>query len=188
LNWTLSSVDVTRSQRASELKTASPEYEPLLTALHAALGPNRKPLLIGIDGREGAGKTSLSNWLAWQLGLPAIHIDLFLVQSETPAPITRRIPDFGRCIEARGDRPLIVEGVFLLDALDEIARAPDFLIFVEERPAPSTRMRPPDSDLIDKREFSLGNQVAAYLARRLPADRADFRLNGFQSSYTSPIR
>ena len=161
------------------LRTSTPEYEMLLTKLCAALGPNRKPLLIGIDGNECGGKTTLSNWLAWQLGMPVVHLDLFLVRSETPAPIVRRVADLDRCIKARGDRPLIVEGVLLLDALDEVSRSPDFLIFVEERSAPSTRKRPPDSDLIDTREFSLGNQVAAYLSRRTPAARASHRLNGF---------
>jgi hypothetical protein len=166
-------------KREHTLKIAPPEYETLLTKLSAALGPDRKPLLIGIDGREGAGKTSLSNWLAWQLGIPAIHLDLFVIQSEIPAPIERRVADLDRCIKARGDRPFIVEGVLLLDALDEVGRSPDFLIFVNEQPAPSTRVRPPDSDLIDTREFSLGNQVTAYFSRRSPADHAAFRLKGF---------
>jgi hypothetical protein len=109
--------------------------------------------------------------------MPAIHLDLFVIQSETPAPIGRRVSDFERCIKARRNRPLIVEGVLLLDALDEVGRSPDFLIFVDEQPA--TRLRPPDSDLIDTREFSLENQVAAYFSRRSPADRAAFRLKGF---------
>jgi hypothetical protein len=161
------------------LKVALPEYDGLLTKVLSALGPDWKPLLVGIDGREGTGKTSLSNWLAWQLGMPAIHLDLFLNQSEIPAPIQWRVSDLDRCIKARGDRPLIVEGVLLLDALDQVGRSPDFLIFVDEQPAPLTRVRPPDFNLIDTREFSLGNQVTAYFSRRSPADRADFRLKGF---------
>src|SRR5260370_37697422 len=106
--------------------------------------------------------------------MPAIHLDLFLIQRELPAAIERRVSDIDRCFKARGHGPLIVEGVLLLDALDEVGRPPDFLVFVDEQP--STRIRPPDSDLIDTREFSLGNQIAAYFSRRSPADRADFRL------------
>lgn len=180
LSKRLASLANTRSQRGDNtLKSATAEYEKLLTTLCAAMGPDRKPLLIGIDGKAGTGKTSLSNWLAWQLGMPAIHLDLFLIQSELPAPIERRVSDLDRCFKARGHRPLIVEGVLLLDALDEVGRFPDFLIFVDEQPAPSMRVRPPDSDLIDTREFSLGNQVTAYFSRRSPADRAAFRLKGF---------
>jgi hypothetical protein len=65
----------------------------------------------------------------------------------------------------------------LLDALDEVGRKPDFLIFVEE--PPTKRVRPPDSDLIDTRKFSLPNQVIAYFKRCAPADLADFKLRGF---------
>jgi hypothetical protein len=117
------------------------------------------------------------NWLAWQLGMPAIHLDLFVVQNVVAGPIARRVADLGRCMTARGDRPIIVEGVLLLEALDEVGRSPDFLIFVDEQP--SARVRPPDSDLIDTREFSLTNQVDRYFSRRSPADSADFRLRGY---------
>jgi uridine kinase len=160
------------------LKIVSAEYEALLTEVQAALGPERKPLLFGIDGKAGVGKTSLSNWLAWQLGMPAIHLDLFVVQQNMVAgPIARRSADLDRCMKARGDRPIIVEGVLLLEALEEVGRFADFLIFVDEQP--SARVRPPDSDLIDTREFSLTNQIGRYFSRRSPADRADFRLRGY---------
>jgi pantothenate kinase-related protein Tda10 len=38
----------------------------------------RLPLLIAIDGADGCGKSSLASWLAWQLGMPAIQLDLYL--------------------------------------------------------------------------------------------------------------
>ncbi|TWB86821.1 hypothetical protein FBZ93_1262 [Bradyrhizobium macuxiense] len=159
-------------------KVATAEHEELLTALQSALGPSYVPLLIGIDGAGGVGKTHLSNWLGWQLGLPVIHLDLFTIRSDVPAPIARRDADLDRCIKARGKAPLIVEGVLLLDALAEVDRNPDFLAFLDE---PSVkRVRPPDSDLIDTREHSLANQVRAYCSRRSPADQADFRLKGYR--------
>lgn len=127
----------------------APGYEQLLIDLQLALGPDRKPLLIGIDGREGVGKTSLSSWFAWQLGMPVIHLDLFLKQSEVPAPVTRRTADLDRCIKARGKRPFIVEGVFLLDAMEELERSVD-----------------PDL-------------MKAYLSRRAPTDLANFKLRAY---------
>lgn len=162
----------------SFVKVSTPQYESLLAVLWSALGPDRKPLLIGIDGREGTGKTSLSNWLAWQLGLPVIHLDLFLKPSEVPGPIARHVVELDRCIKARGSRPLIVEGVFLLDALNEVGRSPDFLIFVEKECAPS-KPGNVDSDLVDPREFSLANQAIAYLARCAPLNRANFKLKAY---------
>jgi uridine kinase len=160
------------------LKVAPPEYEQLLIDLQLALGPDRKPHLIGIDGREGVGKTSLSSWLAWQLRMPVIHLDLFLKQNEVPAPVTRRTVDLDRCIKARSKRPFIVEGVLLLDAMEELDGSVDFLIFVEEQAAISTRSRI-DADLLDTREFSLPNQVKAYLTRRAPGDMANFKLRAY---------
>lgn len=160
------------------MKVPSDEYWRLLTDLWSALGPDRKPLLIGVDGREGTGKTSLSNWLAWQLGMPVIHLDLFLEENEVPGPIARRIGDLDHCMRARGNRPCIVEGVFLLEALNEVGRSPDFLIFVEEQSDASMPGRA-DSDFNDAREFSLANQVVAYLARCAPAQRASFKLRGY---------
>jgi hypothetical protein len=73
-----------------------------------------------------------------------IHVDPFLKPSEVPGPLARRIVDLDRCIKARGNRPLIVEGVFLLETLNEVGRSPDFLIFVEEECAssiPRTKQR-----------------------------------------------
>lgn len=110
--------------------------------------------------------------------MPVVHLDLFLEQNEVPASIARRTADLDRCIKARGSRPIIVEGVLLLDALEEVGRSADFLIFVEEQTTISTRSRV-DSDLVDRREFSLPNQVKAYLSRRAPADRANFKLKAY---------
>jgi uridine kinase len=50
----------------------------LLKTLQRKLGPDRFPLIVGIDGRWGAGKSSLASWLAWQLGMPSVHLDLYI--------------------------------------------------------------------------------------------------------------
>ena len=161
---------------------APAEYWNIVTITQTALGPDRKPLLIGIDGKEGTGKRSLSCWLAWQLRIPVIHLDLFLRQVEMPARITRRVADLDRCIKARGPRPMVIEGVLLLDALDEVGRTPDFLIFVDEPVPVSPLVRQPDPADRDPREFALSNQIADYLGRRSPADCADFTVVGFSDS------
>jgi uridine kinase len=159
------------------MRIAPAEYETLGGKLSAALGPNREPLLIGIDGKDGVGKTSLATWVAWQFGMPTVHLDLFIEQQDAPGPLVWRVADLDRCVEVRGRRPFVIEGVLLLDALDQIGRSPDFLIFVDD--PDRKRGRPVYDDLVDKREFSLANQIARYSGRRCPADRADFRLNGF---------
>jgi uridine kinase len=56
---------------------APPSYVGLRTEIRHALGfpHDRRPLLIGIDGKDGSGKSSLAAWLSWQLEMPAIHLD-----------------------------------------------------------------------------------------------------------------
>jgi pantothenate kinase-related protein Tda10 len=112
------------------MKTPIPRSDELLYQLKQALTPNRLPLLIAIDGADGVGKSSLASWLAWQLGMPAIQLDLYLTSLE---PIQWLTADLQRVISRRLDssRPVIVDGVLVLDTLDEIGRKADFLIHVD---------------------------------------------------------
>jgi hypothetical protein len=98
-------------------------------------------------------------------------------KSECESPINWRADDLARCLESRGARPIVVEGVLLLDALSEVRRTVDFLIFVEKIEPQRSRDRRTDDDLIDTREFSLGNQISRYLERRKPLTLADFKLS-----------
>jgi hypothetical protein len=92
----------------------------------------RGPILIGVDGVDGAGKTSFATWLAWQFGMKVVHLDLYVIKSRRP--IEWRADDLARTIEARlgnGGRPLVVEGILLLQALSHIGKAASKLFFVE---------------------------------------------------------
>jgi pantothenate kinase-related protein Tda10 len=100
----------------------------LLHRIKEALTPNRLPLLIAIDGANGTGKSSLASWLAWQTGMPTVHLDLFLTSLH---PIQWLTSDLKRVVDRRLDRkrpgPVIVEGVLVQDALDQIGRKADLL-------------------------------------------------------------
>jgi hypothetical protein len=112
---------------------APSNYCELRARVSDVLGPERKPLIIGFDGRNGEGKTSAATWLAWQFGMSAIHLDLFIEEqkSEGGAICKWRTDDLARCLKRRGARPIIVEGVLLLDVLSSIEKAADFLVFRE---------------------------------------------------------
>jgi 2-phosphoglycerate kinase len=71
----------------------------LLKTLQRKLGPDRLPLIIGIDGRSGAGKSSLASWLAWQLGMPSVHLDLYVERDSEP--LSWRYEVLARVITAR---------------------------------------------------------------------------------------
>jgi hypothetical protein len=102
---------------------APSSYSELRAQVSEALGPCRNPILI--HGRDGEGKTSAATWLAWQFGMPAIHLDLFIRRSESKSAISWRTDDLARCLKARGAKPIIIEGVLLLEALATIEKSPD---------------------------------------------------------------
>jgi hypothetical protein len=145
------------------LKSPLPESTELFRKVQESLGPDRLPLLIAIDGSDGVGKSSLASWLAWQLGAPAIHLDLYLVRGSDP--LRWRSDDLRRVVETRLNEhanPIIVEGILILDALDKIGRKPDFLVYVEGEGG-----------------HSLSTRLADYKARRNPEQQSHFRLHGF---------
>lgn len=91
-----------------------------------------RKLTIGVDGVDGAGKSSIASFLAWQIGMPAIDLDMLLDQ--TNKGFSHRIEDLRRLIEVRHsrNRPLIVEGVFLLKVLEPLKIQPEILVYVEK--------------------------------------------------------
>jgi hypothetical protein len=158
------------------------QYGEMRERVGAALGLHRRPILIGVEGREGQGKTSAASWLAWQFGMPTLHLDLFAEFHEFEKAMEWRSTDLARCFKARRERPMIVEGVLLLDALATIDRKPDFSVFVEKEEPKRARDRSLDDDLADPRPFGLSNQVTRYFQRQNPSTQADFRLTWIEAT------
>jgi uridine kinase len=143
------------------LKSLLPRSEQLLQCLQDQLGPNHKPLLIAVDGADGVGKSSLASWLGWQLGMPAVHLDLYLLRDSKP--LQWRTDELARIIGARVDcgRPIIVEGIFVLDVLEQIQRSPDFLVYISGEGG-----------------HGLSNLLSDYCLRQKPEAHAQFSLEG----------
>jgi uridine kinase len=133
----------------------------LLASIIEKLTPNRLPLLIAIDGADGWGKSSLASWLAWQLGMPAVQLDLYLTNLH---PIRWLAGDLQRVVGRRldRDRPVIVDGILALDALGQINRRADYHVFVKGESR--TRLAP---------------QIAEYQTRRQLPETADFIIDGY---------
>lgn len=138
-----------------------PGAEALLAAVQNVLGPERLPLVIGIDGRWGAGKSGLASWLGWQLGMPAIHLDLYMIRDSEP--LEWRNEDLTRVMEQRRrlGRPVIVEGICLCRALQTLDRDPDFLIWLENNGEPKPHGKEP---------------TVGYFREFQPKENADYRL------------
>jgi hypothetical protein len=147
------------------LKKPLPGSEELLARIKQALTPNRLPLLIVIDGADLCGKSSLASWLAWQLGVPAVQLDLYLTDLH---PIQWLASELARVVSHRIDnkkrpRSVIIDGVCALDAVDQIKRKADFLVFVRGGDEGS----------------SLAPQILAYRSQRRHDQLAHFTLDGW---------
>jgi uridine kinase len=145
------------------VKSALPGSAELLEKALACLGQDRSPRLIGIDGADGVGKSSLASWLAWQLGAPAIHLDLYTVRDSEPPQW--RTEDLQRVLTTRLDehaRPLVIEGIMLLEVLAKIGREVDFLVYVD-----------------GEGSHSLSQMLADYRARHQPDKHTDLRLQAY---------
>jgi hypothetical protein len=144
------------------MKVPIPRSDELLDRVKEALTPNRLPLLIAIDGADCSGKSSLAAWLAWQLGMPAVQLDLYLINLR---PIQWLVPDLTRVVARRLDRgrPLILDGILALDALNQTGRTPNFVVFLSG----------------GHERSSLAPQIAAYQSRQKLPDRADFIIDGY---------
>jgi len=148
------------------IKSPLPGSEALLRKVREALGPDWLPLLIAVDGADGIGKSSLASWLAWQLGAPAINLDLYVIKGSNP--LRWRSDELQRIVHTRlveHAGPLVAEGVLILDALDAIGRKPDFLVYVDGEGG-----------------HSLSSRIAEYRMRHKPKQQAQFRLDGFAAS------
>jgi len=151
---------MTQHNDLGPLLIAPPSYLTLRKKIREALGfpKERRPLLIGIDGADGAGKSSLAAWLSWQLEMPAIHLDIYIVQESDP--LTWRLGDLARALEGAqlaSRRPVLVEGVLLLHALEGVGRDSDFHVFVER----------------DNHRPCMREDLEAYFKRYRPRERAN---------------
>lgn len=108
----------------------TPHHRDLINAVRPHLLPWRK-MTIAVDGFDNAGKSTLARFLAWQLGMPVIETDMmFPFGGPEPTPNTCQL---NRLIQSRlsRNRPVIVEGIFVLRSLSAAGIDPDFLVRVE---------------------------------------------------------
>lgn len=141
-----------------------PKYKALHDLLKGKLYPNRPPLIIGIDGPNGAGKTTLAGWIAWQFGTATINLDEFATYSPiipTPWNIgTLSKVLFKRVFEHQ--KPVVVEGILLKEALRHVGQAPDVHIWIDL----------PEDQRIESRLYK--RCIVPYMEHHKPAERADF--------------
>ncbi|MFH7041742.1 hypothetical protein ABT392_05420 [Paucibacter sp. JuS9] len=83
-------------------------------------------VLVAIDGRDGAGKTTLGRFLAWYFNVALVETDLFLRDGEYQIEAIRSIVDGRLAIP----RPVLVEGIALRELLHRIGRDAAYSIHI----------------------------------------------------------
>ena len=100
---------------AAALQQITDEHRSRERLLEAGLAPTRTALLVGVPG---VGKTLAARWIARELGLPLLVLDLSAVMSSflgRTGGNVRRVLDYARSVPA----------VLLLDELDAVAKRRD---------------------------------------------------------------
>jgi len=107
-------------------------YDEVVSVLTPVLD-GLPPRVVGIDGRDGVGKTTLGRYLAWHFNITLIETDLFLKRHR--GRLEYRDDEIARLIRARleATRPVVVEGVCLLQLLGRLGVAPDFTVYVRAK-------------------------------------------------------
>ena len=124
-----------------------PAILPSYARIVDALAPTMRGLpgvVVTIDGRDGVGKTTLGRYLAWHFNVTLIETDLFLIPAQDY--LLHLDDQINRIIERRITRPkpVIVEGVSILQLMKRINRVPDFAIYL-------TNPQHSGSDAMDQR-------------------------------------
>ena len=140
-------------------QTETRQHRELRDHIWEALGTWRN-FLVAVDGVDGAGKSTLARYLAWQLGMPAIETDTFLDPGR--GGLTVREQDLLLVIQARlnRDRPVIVEGIRVLHTLRALQLQSDYLVLVQQEDHEGSH--------------SLCEDLRSYAQEFRPQERADF--------------
>ena len=140
------------------MPTVLPAYLRVVNALTPVMR-GLPGVIVTVDGRDGVGKTTLGRYLAWHFNVTLIETDLFLIPAQDY--LIHLDDQINRIIERRitSPRPVIVEGISMLQLMKRINRVPDFSIYV-------TNPRHSSSKLLAQR-------LSAYEAAFAPSRKAN---------------
>jgi Shikimate kinase len=86
--------------------------------------------ILALDGRDGAGKTTLGHYLALHSGRQFLDTDFYLKRSKLAAPTHTK--DLARVLNRQKgrNRPIVLAGVFIAETLKKMSISIDLLVRV----------------------------------------------------------
>ena len=134
------------------------QFDEAAAALQPLFDQSRRRL-IAIDGRMLSGKTTLGRFLAWRFNAPLVERDMFL------GPDGLRVEEIGRYVSGRlaWRNPVIIEGVFMCELLEQIGHKPDLLFYA--------------ANDFGRQPLPTDEQFIAYEERYTPMSRADYKVS-----------
>ena len=133
--------------------------------------PLRECAIIGIDGDQGAGKSTLALELCSMLGGSVIELDELLHQNGRPY-VEQIHKERLRSQISSTAKPVIVEGVLLLDVLDLLDLQPDCLLFAKKELHGCWEYEQYLRPSVSLPKAKLTREIAEYYRRRRPFERA----------------
>ena len=121
-------------------------------------------MCLGIDGPLGAGKTSLADILAAEIGVRCVHLDDLLAADKNGFVAHL---DYPALVNELGDLPVIIEGVCLLQVLERVDLGVDLLVYVDSPRIQRTRtLEPVEHEVSEYRERYLPREKASIVFRK----------------------
>ena len=133
----------------------------------------REASVVAIDGDEGSGKTQLAAELQKNVGGDVISIDDFLIGNGMSYTKQFNANAFRACLKDKNARPLIIEGVLLLDILEREHLTADRYIFAKCIQQGQWQYEQYRSATANLPKSKLTREIAEYYRRRKPFERAD---------------
>ena len=88
----------------------------------------RRLSIIAIDGHLGVGKTTVANLLSSQLGFECIHLDSYLTYGKSRFV---EYLDYSSLEKATSRRPILIEGICLLEVLKKLNISAELFIYID---------------------------------------------------------
>ncbi len=99
-----------------------------------ASGLGSKPVIIGVDGTTGVGKSTLAYCIGCKFGVPVINVDHYVEEISGSYKDAVALKELNKLLTRYkiSQRTYVIEGVCLIEVLESIKIIPDILLYYKK--------------------------------------------------------